>query len=934
WFAQFNLSDPDLTTPQLRLTDDAGGRFVVSGSQVQFSGNTAPDFETLYNQLAPQGAVATDSDNDGLWEISVTGAVDATDGVLPSAGSTSFTVKIEDVNEAPISLDWAPALLSVAERDRVSQGTPRLAIALGNLSVVDPDLAGFATGSYAFAVSDSRFEIVGDVLRLKQDEAFDFEAGASVSVTVTATDLTGSPFSITRAITFVVEDRDDVLEGDGGANTLVGQANRDLLYGLGGNDNLAGGTGNDDLDGGAGDDVLAGGVGNDTLYGKDGADLLAGDEGDDILDGGANDENTLDTLYGGEGNDVLAGGTGDDELIGGPGADAIDGGAGTDRVSYAFLTKGSAAVEGVTADLLTPSANAGVALGDTYSGVENLLGTGFADDLRGDHEANAIDGGAGDDTLTGRGGNDHLLGSSGVDVLYGDAGDDMLEGGDGDDTLYGGTGDDHLFGGEGDDILYAQEDDDRLEGGGGNDELHGGTGSDTYVISRGSGLDTIYNFNPSGTDIDVLGLLSTDGSIEDADLWFERVGAGGAADPDGADLKISVIGVAGIDSGVIVKNWYPEATGRLYRINFIVAGEFFTRDIDVGGLVALMQEKTKPANSADRDGVMTDLAFKDRWSAFWQSNYKPVIAPVTDQIINEDGTLTLTITATDDITPSSGITMYADLVSGNSLVTSMVFGPAASNGTRTLTITPASNASGSAVIRLTAADAGGHGSVPVEFALTVVATPDAPTIAQFNATPGTSGQAGGIALNLSVAFPDTDGSEVHEITISGVPAGVTLSAGTYDGGDMLWHLTPAQLADLKLNAPAGWSQDLSLTAVARSTENGVAATSASWAATAVINAAPTGATFSGSVNENAVNGTQLGTVIGTDADAGDTLTYLLVDNAGGRFGISAAGILSVLNGSLLNYELAASHAITVRITDSFNQTKDQSLVVAVNNVNE
>ncbi|HEX8125722.1 MAG TPA: cadherin domain-containing protein [Allosphingosinicella sp.] len=934
WAAQFTLTDPDLTTPQLRLTNDAGGRFAVAGSQVRFSGGTTPDFETLYNQQVPQGAVATDSDGDGLWEISLTGTVDSTDGNLASAGSTSFTVKVEDVNEAPISLDWAPSVLSVAERDRVAQGVLRPAIMLGTLSVTDPDLAGFATGSYTFAVSDSRFEIVGNSLRLRQDQAFDFEAGSSVSLTVTATDQTSSPLAIARTISFVVDDRDDVLEGDAAANDLVGQKNRDLLYGLGGNDTLTGGDGNDDLHGGFGDDVLAGDGGVDMLSGGDGADVLAGGTGDDVLDGGANDTATLDTLYGEEGNDVLAGGTGNDELIGGAGADTFDGGAGTDRVSYAFLTKGSAAVAGVTADLKTPSANAGVALGDTYSGVENLLGTGLADDLRGNDGANEIDGGDGDDTLTGRGDNDHLIGSGGADVLYGDAGLDVLEGGDGADTLYGGIGNDSLIGGEGDDILYAQEDDDRLEGGVGDDTLYGGTGSDTYVVSRASGVDTIYNFNPSGTDIDVLGLQSTDGTINDSDLWFERIAASGAADPAGSDLKISVIGAGGIDSAVIVKNWYPEETGRLYRINFIVAGETYTRDIDVGGLVALMQGKAKPANGAERDAVMNDLVYHDRWSSFWRSDYKPVIAAVSDQTINEDGTLTLTITATDDITPSAGITMSAELLSGNSLVTSMVFGPAGSDGTRTLTITPAANSAGSAVIRLTAADAGGHGSLPVEFALTVVAKPDAPTIDLFNVVPGTSGQAGGIALNLSVNFPDTDGSEVHEITIGGIPAGVTLSAGTYQSGDMLWHLTPAQLTGLKLVAPAGWSQDLALTAVAHATENGTSATSATSSATAVINARPTGATLSGSVNENASNGTQVGTVIGIDADAGDTLTYLLVDNAGGRFSITSAGVLSVLNGSLLNYEAAASHTITVQVTDSFSQTKDQALVVAVNNVNE
>ena len=251
---------------------------------------------------------------------------------------------------------------------------------------------------------------------------------------------------------------------------------------------------------------------------------------------------------------------------------------------------------------------------------------------------------------------------------------------------------------------------------------------------------------------------------------------------------------------------------------------------------------------------------------------------------------------------------------------------------RRLTITPTAYASGTVNFSLQAADASNHPSDPELFAITIRGVATTPVIAGFSPTPGTSGQAGGIALNLNVTFPDNDGSEVQQVTIAGVPAGVTLSAGTWDGAASLWRLTPAQVTGLKLNAPVGWSQNLALTVVANATENGVTA-SATSSATVIINAPPTGATLANPVAENAPNGTVVGNIVGVDPD-GDALTYTLQDNAGGRFSLTAAGVLSVANTSLLNYEAATSHSITVRITDTFSQYKDQVLSVAVTNVNE
>src|SRR5690606_22286610 len=71
-----------------------------------------------------------------------------------------------------------------------------------------------------------------------------------------------------------------------------------------------------------------------------------------------------------------------------------------------------------------------------------------------------------------------------------------------------------------------------------------------------------------------------------------------------------------------------------------------------------------------------------------------------------------------------------------------------------------------------------------------------------------------------------------------------------------------------------------------------------------------------SVAENAASGTVVGTVTGHDANANDTLTYSLVDDAGGRFAIDPfTGEITVGDGTLLDFETATSHTITVRTSD-------------------
>ena len=144
------------------------------------------------------------------------------------------------------------------------------------------------------------------------------------------------------------------------------------------------------LQGTAGNDLITGTLLNDMILGLGGNDRLYGEAGDDIIDGGA----------------------GDDTLVGGRGADALIGGSGIDTASYANATSA------ITAQLGFQGAG-GDAQGDTFSGIENLVGSNYNDMLIGDAGANVLTGGLG---------NDHLIGGAGIDVLIAGAGSDILTG--------------------------------------------------------------------------------------------------------------------------------------------------------------------------------------------------------------------------------------------------------------------------------------------------------------------------------------------------------------------------------------------------------------------------------------------------------------------------------------------------------------------------
>ncbi|MCA3563932.1 MAG: cadherin domain-containing protein, partial [Methylocystis sp.] len=104
-----------------------------------------------------------------------------------------------------------------------------------------------------------------------------------------------------------------------------------------------------------------------------------------------------------------------------------------------------------------------------------------------------------------------------------------------------------------------------------------------------------------------------------------------------------------------------------------------------------------------------------------------------------------------------------------------------------------------------------------------------------------------------------------------------------------------------------------------------------------VNEAPTDVGLTGGgIAENATNGTFIGDAMAFDPDVGGSVNYAFVpgQDAGGRFAISPMGRITVANESLLDFEAATSHTVTVRVTDQGGLSFDKVMTITVSNVNE
>ncbi len=242
-------------------------------------------------------------------------------------------------------------------------------------------------------------------------------------------------------------------------------------------------------------------------------------------------------------------------------------------------------------------------------------------------------------------------------------------------------------------------------------------------------------------------------------------------------------------------------------------------------LVATVFTTENPGDGEPDSADNTNSA-SDPFTLTWA----PVINPPTvevnngvdDVIVKEDGTVDVPITAALGDNPAAGefltvtvtgidpswgfsapIGTYDDttgtwtvvLAPGESLDTLLTFTPPADSDIDLSGLVATATA--------TDPDAGiSADSAPDSFNIIVDAVADEPTVDGGDDLCVEDGNS--IPFTISTDVTDTDGSEVIEaIVISGLPEGVTLSAGTYDPVEDTWTLMPDQLDGLTLNVPEG-----------------------------------------------------------------------------------------------------------------------------------
>ena len=464
---------------------DAPSKTVVTWNRSTANGGPTTTIPTSFNEAALIGAFQLLSNGDWTYDPTALDLDGLAEGesleiaFLPTITSGedtiegAVTITLTGVNDGPV----ANVIPKVVVTDLADPGT-----VAGLFS--DPDgtdkvtITGEGTGLPSF------LDIAGDGT-ISRNGSDQISVGTFSVTGVEAEDSAGLPASPTGAFDIeitlqaalsVLQDRDTLLLNEtllpaGNATldannlTLIleeGTDNRTFEFTLG--DGVrkittSGGSQDDGenflITGNGEDNIFMAGTsaGNDTLIGGSGTDLIDysdATEGVTVLLPINNAFGALTGLGGGVGTDSLSGfedvrGTNfndtivlngqDNVIFATRGTDNIEGNGGVDTIDYSSFSS----------SMLVDLANklgVGVEGTQILSGMENVIGTGVADNITGNDSENLLKGAGGSDTLDGGLGDDMLRGGADNDFLFGGGGADELLGGTGADAMSGGAGDD------------------------------------------------------------------------------------------------------------------------------------------------------------------------------------------------------------------------------------------------------------------------------------------------------------------------------------------------------------------------------------------------------------------------------------------------------------------------------------------------------------
>jgi Ca2+-binding RTX toxin-like protein len=357
-------------------------------------------------------------------------------------------------------------------------------------------------------------------------------------------------------------------------------SNIENIIGSGFNDLLIGNDLNNQLEGRGGNDYIIGGAGQDTvsyrtlgMYGDVTSAPTGGNYSQGVtvnlamntVSGGAGNDKlqSIERVMGSQYGDTLIGDSGNNIFFASGGYDTVDGGSGSDQLNFSDISSFEYAVNS-TATTGTMGMTMGMTMGVNMTLVES--GTGFVNFYSSSYSYNSISysniediaGSAYADTLTGNSADNYLEGWLGNDVIDGGAGDldiagyysatgsvvvnlttGTATGADGTDTLKNIEG---VTGGAFADTLTGNSGMNFFEGRGGNDTLDGGTGTDVDYAMYTNASGGVF-VNLSTNDLTSTGATWASGST--GTKYLKQTATALGTGDTGTDTLKSIEGVVG-----------------------------------------------------------------------------------------------------------------------------------------------------------------------------------------------------------------------------------------------------------------------------------------------------------------------------------------------------------------------------------------------------
>jgi hypothetical protein len=294
-----------------------------------------------------------------------------------------------------------------------------------------------------------------------------------------------------------------------------------------------------------------------------------------------------------------------------------------------------------------------------------------------------------------------------------------------------------------------------------------------------------------------------------------------AGDRDGSESVSSIV-ISGLPTGSRLEGagitdlgdgkWSVDPAS-LASLRFVPpADKYGTFDLKV-------EATTREASNGDTQDTIRTISVSVAPSA------DAPIVTVHDAAGTEDGSITLDLSAA--LTDTDGSEVLSVVIEGLPEGARLSKGINNGDGSWTLTpsqlaglmVTPPADWSGTMNLTMLAhARETSNGSVATTratFQVQVDAVADAPVVSARDAS-GLEDQP--IALNLSAALTDRDGSEVLSVVISGLPTGATLTSGTRQD-DGTWIVSPSDLPHLAVTPPQNFSGTFNLTVRATTQES-------------------------------------------------------------------------------------------------------------------